>query len=660
MPARETNDERQPAQTLRASLCFVAALGSPLLVAGCQTARPERGVQADPVVCTAPQPRFSAASNVSPTTALRSAAAPKPPADGVATRPNTAPRRLQLPASLRPTTAGPSSVARERAIRAAAFDEEPSADDDAVRPALLLEPPQPVFPPATPADEDVQTTEDTQAENAPSDDDTSASSEDDDTNDDDDDRDDASLLPPPAPESVDDAAVLRLPVVIDAIYESYPLLLASVQQRRQAAGEQLAEWGAFDTRLEGASENQPLSIFENYRHRIGVSRYLVENGARVYGGYRIGRGEFEPWYLERETNDGGELSIGGRLPLAQGRAIDPRRAAIYRATFERQRVEPAIQRDLIDAVLAGSQAYWQWVAAGARVQLAEQLLELAEERARQVRRRVEEGDLDPPVLPENERLVLSRQGALFQARRDQQQAAARLSLYLRSPGGLPIVPDADARPSLKVEGLVAPDVAADLPAALAARPDIRELDARLAREGVAIAAADNLLLPQFDAALQVKQDFGGDSSNSRDTKGELELEASVFLDVPLQRRLAKGRLTAAQARRAALQQRRRYAADQIRVDLDVAGTALRAALGRIEVASESVEIARRLVEIERRRFELGDASLLEVTLREQQLAESTTDLIEARRDAHLAAAQYRAALGIDRLPPPAELGPPCP
>ena len=80
----------------------------------------------------------------------------------------------------------------------------------------------------------------------------------------------------------------------------------------------------------------------------------------------------------------------------------------------------------------------------------------------------------------------------------------------------------------------------------------------------------------------------------------------------------------------------------------------------MEAARESVELAKRLVVVERRRFELQRASLLEVTLREQQLLDSATALIEAHRDAHIAEASYRAALAVDALPdmPPPGTPPP--
>src|SRR5690606_28310443 len=116
--------------------------------------------------------------------------------------------------------------------------------------------------------------------------------------------------------------------------------------------------------------------YRNYRQKVGLEQDLYFGG-QVFGGYRVGRGEVQPWYQERVTNEGGEFTAGIIVPLAQNRAIDPRRAELWKATYGRSAVEPAIQSQLIAFVYNGSLAYWSWVAAGQAVQYADQLYQLA-------------------------------------------------------------------------------------------------------------------------------------------------------------------------------------------------------------------------------------------------------------------------------------------
>ena len=114
--------------------------------------------------------------------------------------------------------------------------------------------------------------------------------------------------PPPGttPEEVAaPSAALELRDVVASVQANFPLIQAAMDERQIKSGEELASWGAFDHKLKAASETEPLGYYENYRHGIGVERDTMWGGKTV-AGYRIGRGSFEPWYLERQTNEGGE------------------------------------------------------------------------------------------------------------------------------------------------------------------------------------------------------------------------------------------------------------------------------------------------------------------------------------------------------------------
>lgn len=467
------------------------------------------------------------------------------------------------------------------------------------------------------------------------------------------------LEPDTAPTEQSDVSPsgLTLEQVISSVYSTYPLLQASITQRQRAAGNQLATWGAFDRNLKASTENQPVGFYETYRHKFGVSRNIYKNGGDWFAQYQLGRGNFEPWYREREKNEGGEFSAGFTKPLLQGRDIDARRAAIWRATFERQRVEPAIRKDLIMFVLDASASYWNWVAAGQRYRLAETLLDVAEERNRQLTRQVEEGAKERPLLPENRRLVLNRQGALLDAGRKLQQASATLSLFYRDGVGTPLIVDDSELPTsfnrfdFNIDNT--PDVMADLSTAIASRPELFELEAQRRKLNVTLAEAENTLLPSLDIYSVGRQNVGGRTSSKND-KQPFQFETGLRFDVPIERSQARGKISAAQAEMARLSAQTKFAEEKILAELQVAAAMLEAASGRVAFAAESIELAEELLVIEKKRFREGLASLLELTIREQQFAESTEALIAARFDLNIARAAYRAALGIDRLPDQAQ------
>ena len=440
--------------------------------------------------------------------------------------------------------------------------------------------------------------------------------------------------------------VLQLEQVIESVHRSFPLLEAALFTRDTAFGEHLAAHGAFDLKLKGASENGPLGFYQTYRQNIGVEQPTYGGGA-LFGGYRVGRGNFQPWYGERQTDDGGEFRVGVAVPLARNVNIDARRAQLWRTNLDRQLVEPEIRLQLIDFVRAASYSYWDWVAAGRRHQIAASLLKNAEDRNVAIRRKVETGDTEPPVLQDNRRLIVSREAKLIEAQRKRQQAAIKLSLFYRDDRGQPLVADDGQLADFAAPQTIDEDaLAVDIEAAIANRPELLALDLLRKQLQVDFAEARNDLLPEIQAVVTGSQDVGAPATSKND-KSQYELEAGLFLDVPVQRRKARGKMTAVESKIGQLAAKRRMTADKIATDVQAVYAALVAAYQQIERAHESAELADRLAEIERRKFELGKSDLLSVNLREQQAAEAQSTEVDALYEYFAARADYRAILARD-------------
>ena len=111
-------------------------------------------------------------------------------------------------------------------------------------------------------------------------------------------------LPTPEPQEAPDLRAVAL-----SVRNHFPLIRQAIAARVIASGEVLAARGAFDHKLDGYSNTQPLDFYENNWHNLGLKRDTYWGG-QVFAGYRIGRGSFEPWYKERETNAGGEFKAG--------------------------------------------------------------------------------------------------------------------------------------------------------------------------------------------------------------------------------------------------------------------------------------------------------------------------------------------------------------
>lgn len=447
--------------------------------------------------------------------------------------------------------------------------------------------------------------------------------------------------------SAEPASVLRLQDVLDSVYESYPLLKTALLSRSVADGELLSTQGAFDLKLKGGGTSGPLGFYKTNRFGAGVSQPLF-SGGEIFGGYKVGRGNFQPWFKERQTDDGGEFSAGIAIPLSQNRLIDKRRAAQFRASFGRDAVEPEIQTQIISFVWESSYSYWMWVAAGQNYQIAQTLLEIAQQRNAGLKTRVERGDLSPIELTDNERLIVSREAALIDAKRKFQQAAVKLSLFLRTPDGRPIVPTEAQLPSVFPEATLMDSarMESDIHLAMSNRPELVSLELLRRQIKVDLAQARNMYLPSVDAVFYASKDVGPASSSIGD-KTPFELEASLQVNVPLQRRMAIGKIQAIEAKLAQLSVKIGFTQDKITTDVQSVYAAMLAAFNRIRRAEESLELARTMEQAERRKFDLGESNLLLVNLRELATAGAARNVLQSQLDYFQAQADYHAAMAFN-------------
>lgn len=446
---------------------------------------------------------------------------------------------------------------------------------------------------------------------------------------------------------------LKLPTVIESVHQFFPLVRSAYLERNVASGNQLAAQGGFDDKWKGNSISQPLGFYENYRQSLGVTRPIYQGG-EWFTGYKVGQGSFQPWYQERPTNEGGEFRASVLMPLMRNREIDARRAELWRANYDRQIVEPEIRSQLIMFVRDASHAYWTWVAAGEQVLIGRTALELAQQRARRLAARVEKGDLDPPILTDNERAIASRRADLTRREQKFVQSAVKLSIYLQDGSSEPFVPQIDSLPSLPdavpMAGADEADVEVDqvidrwIDVASRNRPELQAIDLMRRRLGVDHAEARNDLQPNLDLELIGSQDTGEPTSSLED-KSEFEIEIGVYLEVPMQRRKAKGKLRALHAKIAQIDAKRQMAAGKIGVDVRNALAAIEGTYQTVKQNERAVELAEELASIERRKFALGESDLLMVFLREQYAIEAADKVILSLLDYHRAVADFNAAIG---------------
>ena len=195
--------------------------------------------------------------------------------------------------------------------------------------------------------------------------------------------------------------------IIASVYRSFPEINQARQQARLAQGEQIEAAGAYDVKFKAYTLSEPTGFYENYRNGLAFARQTWWGG-QVAAGYRIGRGQFQPWYRERETEKGGEFKVGWIQPLLQGRAIDEQRVAVFRASLSRQMADPILQEAILNTSRDAMFAYWQWVAWGAVLEAQRELLEIAETRGSQFEVGVAAGKFAEIDLIVNQQVIAER------------------------------------------------------------------------------------------------------------------------------------------------------------------------------------------------------------------------------------------------------------
>ncbi len=442
---------------------------------------------------------------------------------------------------------------------------------------------------------------------------------------------------------------LALADVIASLYRSFPLVEQARLERARTQGLITEGFGAYDTKLYGSSLAGPQGNYRNYRQAIGVARQTWWGGY-LSAGYRLGRGDIQPWYKERETEKGGEFKLSMMLPLLQGRAIDAQRVAIFQATLANQAAEPAIQQSLLSNSREAASVYWEWLAAGAVLVAQNELLNLAVLRGTQFEIGVQAGKFAEIDLIFNQQLIAERRVKVFETEQKFRSAGYKLSLFLRDEAGQPLVPDDLWLPQVfpTIEPLPPGDFQADLAAALNRRPEPRILQFELRQIQLEQQLARNNLLPALDVVAEASQDVGDPASKLND-KGQYEMLVGVQGEVPLQRRKARGKIQSSAAKLAQINEKLRLQQNKIGTELQIAYNALMLFSQAVDQSEVALRSSLDTLERYRFAFDRGKIDLIYLTLLESKANETEIKLVDAQRNWFIALADMQAALGLDPL-----------
>ena len=453
-------------------------------------------------------------------------------------------------------------------------------------------------------------------------------------------------VPPPSRSIATNA--LTIHEVLDSVRGQYPPMLAALIERDVAAGRLQSAQGTFDLQFFSRLFDTPSGYYRSTTVDTGVEQFTGLWGSTLFGGYRVATGGLLPDYEKSRTQGSGEPRIGFRLPLLRDGSIDRRRAALLRARIEKDLADPIIHRQQIDFIRTATAGYYGWLAAGERLRLSEALLRIARERMAALRTQADSGLIPKIVLTDNQRLIVSRELAVVQARRRFEAAGLALSLFLCDGQENPVVAGRDRLPPAlpMPEGPEASLLQQDIVRALTVRPEVRRLGLTQDRLEVDRRLAKNQLLPNLDAGVTASRDYG---DRRYKDQTETEVQVGVELRVPLQRREAKGRVAEVEAQLEQNAREQQFARDRIQAEVRDSFSAWSAAHEQTLQARLNVRLAVELQEAETERFARGATDLLALQLREQAAFDAQVSAVDIDADCFRAQADYRAATVAEPL-----------
>jgi outer membrane protein TolC len=438
----------------------------------------------------------------------------------------------------------------------------------------------------------------------------------------------------------DGARPLRLDEVLDSLDRSFPLLLAEQEKVAKAEAEQQSAASAFDTKVKLKSSNTPLGKDEYGRVETLLTQDTPYRGLSLYAGWSLGAGQIPDYYGEYETNSGGDVLAGLSVPLLRGGATDEARAGLSMSELAVREAEAERSRKRLAYRRTAALKYWDWVAAGLRLNVERSLLDIATDRDAGLRERFAQGALPEIEVTDNQRIIVARRLKVIDAERKLAQSALELSLYLRNSRGERMVVGAERLPQELPEP-TEPKAHSAREDRAPNRPERQKIAAAQEQARVSRSFAENLRLPALSFSFGASQGLAARA----DEKAETELSFALTGELPAQNRKARGAAGKARAEIARLDEEQRYLDDSIAVECQSARLALEAAYLRSTLANEGTVLAMKLEDAERERFSLGASTLLVVNLREQARAEAAIAEIDAHLAYWQAQVELSAALG---------------
>ncbi len=435
--------------------------------------------------------------------------------------------------------------------------------------------------------------------------------------------------------------VLPLESVLRSTREQAPKVLASLEKVIAARENIRASEGAFDSSVNLSYYKRNGGYYPGETFKGKIEKPLPVFGAKVYAGYKKSSGSFPDYEGDALTLDEGQAMAGLSFNLLRNFSIDDKRLKLAISKIDLSQSEWLNKETMMKLQKEASIAYWNWVAAGHKLRVAKDLLQLAQKRQVAFVKRIKKGDLARLYAVENEQYIVKRKTKVEKAKAYFTVAGYYLSLYYRDAEGNPILSFDKNLPGLEdMENT--PIKNKDLPL-----DELKDKNFTLNALKMEIETAKQNVeffnsrgLPDLKVKYEVLRDYGDGSKTLQGTDHKI----LVGMDIPLERNLINGKRSAARAKQRVLNHEYRLMRDKLRMRLLQLRTKLEASLNIIKNTKREVALGEELEKGERKKFSSGASDFFVVNLREQNTFAARFKRIEALLDYQETVAKYREIL----------------
>ena len=406
------------------------------------------------------------------------------------------------------------------------------------------------------------------------------------------------------------------------------------------SGRLQATKGAFDWELNNKTTSRMSGFYDGDYSDSQITRRLSNSATRIYGGYRMSEGGFPVYEDEQVTLSSGEFNAGVALSLWRNRIIDEDRFSFSDAELELKQKDIDLLLTQMGVQYDAMHAYVNWVAAGKRLRVLENLLDLANKRQKAFESREKTGDVATILLTENQQYIAKRTADVTDAQRTLENMAAKLGLYWRDENGHTVVPAKGELPGdLPKPEVTDINIEREIERARSMRPELIRLDVGMQRERNKLELSSQKIIPKVDLMMEGARDTGTGPQRYRGTESKIGLNISI----PLQQNLGEGQMRQSRAVLRQLEEQRRLLNDRIAMEIQITANNFHAAHTNVGQAQKEIDATLAMQNAERERFESGAADFFVLNMREERAADAQIKHVEARLNLWRSIADYYLA-----------------